>query len=119
MVNLIFRPIFSVSSTKRCPPPKEGVITTNWIDAWKRHSKFGFALKIDVPSIYKSYTISLDFRGHNSFNIQTWNLKFWNFYNSNKLVVLHNKGFSDDLEDRFSKLVVVEGLDSQTYRKSF
>lgn len=61
----------------------------------------------------------MDFRGHDTFNIQTWNLKFWNFYNGNKLVVLHNKYIFEDLEDRFSKLVVVEGLDSPTYRKFY
>ena len=29
-----------------------GVITTKWIDAWKRHGKFGFVLKIDVPTSF-------------------------------------------------------------------
>ena len=89
----------------------------NWIDAWQRHSKFGFALKIDVPSTFNSYTIALDFRGHNSYNIQTWNMKFWNFYDENKLVVLHNKDLQNDLEDKFSKLILVEGLVTKTYRE--
>ncbi|CAG5113331.1 Oidioi.mRNA.OKI2018_I69.chr2.g7442.t1.cds [Oikopleura dioica] len=57
----------------------------------------------------------MDFQGSNSFNIQTWNLEYWNFYRGNTFVVLHSKRSPEDLEDRFSKLIVVEGLNLQKY----
>jgi len=59
----------------------------------------------------------MDFKGTNSFNMQTWNLEYWNFYKGNTFVVLHSKRSTMDLEDRFSKLIVVEGLSIRKYRK--
>ena len=44
-------------------------------------------------------------------------MKFWNFYDENKMVVLHNKDLQNDLEDKFSKLILVEGLVTKTYRE--
>ena len=46
-------------------------------------------------------------------------IKFWNFYNKNNLVVLHNKPNTVDLQDKVSKILIVEGMSSQMYRKCF
>ena len=82
-----------------------------------RHDKFGFAVEINVPASIVDFSISMDFKGTNSFNMQTWNLEYWNFYKGNTFVVLHSKRSTMDLEDRFSKLIVVEGLSIRKYRK--
>ncbi len=82
-----------------------------------RHDKFGFAVEINVPASIADFSISMDFKGTNSFNMQTWNLEYWNFYKGNTFVVLHSKRSTMDLEDRFSKLIVVEGLSIRKYRK--
>jgi hypothetical protein len=87
------------------------------VDAWMRHDKFGFAVEINVPASIADFSISMDFKGSNSFNMQTWNLEYWNFYKGNTLVVLHSKRSTMDLEDRFSKLIVVEGMSIRKYRK--
>ena len=95
----------------------EGLISAQYVDAWMRHDKFGFAVEIKVPANLVNFSISMDFQGSNSFNMQTWNLEYWNFYRGNSFVVLHSKQNPVDLEDRFSKLVIVEGLSVQKYRK--
>ena len=84
-----------------------------------RHNKFGFALLVELSTTYDrtGYTLAIDFGDVFSFNMQTWNLKFWNFYNHNNIVVLHSKPMIQDQEDKGSKIIIVEGLSQQQYRK--
>lgn len=104
-----------------CPAPILGELRTQWMDAWMRHGKFGFALLVELSTSYDrtGYTLAIDFADVFSYNIQTWNLRFWNFYNQNNLIVLHSKPMMEDQEDKSSKIIIVEGLNQQKYRKCF
>ena len=104
-----------------CPAPILGELRTQWMDAWMRHGKFGFALLVELSTSYDrtGYTLAIDFADVFSYNIQTWNLRFWNFYNQNNLIVLHSKPMMQDQEDKSSKIIIVEGLSQQKYREYF
>jgi len=39
-----------VTPYQKCPPPRTRIMSVKWVDAWKRRSKYGFALQITVPA---------------------------------------------------------------------
>jgi hypothetical protein len=110
-----------------CPVPQcLGKGKFKVVDAWKKKSQnalyqwdYGFSALVTLPSnAYDPNGASLLMRfphGNRQGNIQTWNMKFYGFYNNNNDILFHTKWFNTDRAGQSSVLITVENINTPDY----
>lgn len=112
-----------------CPMPQcLGKDNFEIIDSWKRpanhgqETKYGFTARIRLSNhaIQKGGSVLLRFPTDNrQGSIQTYNLKFFGFYNNNNDVLLHTKWWNTDRDDKNTVVVTVDNISSVDYPDVF
>lgn len=115
-----------------CPKPScLGKNKFQIIDAWKRKSTnalyqwdYGFSALIEMPVDafdQNGGSILLRFaQGTRQGNIQTWNFRYYGFYNNNNDVLFHTKYWNDgDRVGPQSVLITVDGINTPDYPDVF
>jgi len=114
-----------------CPKPEcLGKGKFKIVDAWKKKSNnalyqydYGFSALVTLPSTAfdeSGGSILLRFaNGNRQGNIQTWNFKYFGFYNNNNDILLHTKYWSTDRAGASSHLITVENINTPDYPDIF
>ncbi|CBY37236.1 unnamed protein product [Oikopleura dioica] len=113
-----------------CPAPScFGGSGFQIVDAWRKRDQGTYAYNYGFTAAFflgtdahddDGASIMMRFaRGNRQHNIQTWNLKFWGFYNDNRDVLFHTKHWPTDRLDRRSVIVTVENLNTADYPEVF
>jgi len=115
-----------------CPKPScLGKNKFKVIDAWKRKSNnalyqwdYGFSALIELPNDaydLNGGSILLRFaQGNRQGSIQTWNFRYFGFYNNNNDVLFHTKYWRDgDREGPQSALITVDGINTPDFPDVF
>lgn len=114
-----------------CPKPEcLGKGKFKIVDAWKKKSNnalyqydYGFSALVTLPSTAfdeSGGSILLRFaNGNRQGNIQTWNFKYFGFYNNNNDILLHTKYWSTDRAGATSHLITVENINTPDYPDIF
>jgi len=115
-----------------CPKPScLGKNKFKVIDAWKRKSNnalyqwdYGFSALIELPmDAYDGNGGSILLRfaqGNRQGSIQTWNFRYFGFYNNNNDVLFHTKyWFDGDRQGPQSALITVDGINTPDYPDVF
>jgi len=101
----------------------------NVVDAWWRPAKghglaklYGFTISItlNAKDINQGGSVLLRFADGNKMgNVQTYNLKFFGFYNNNNDILFHTKWFNTDRDDKMTVIITVDNITSPDYPEAF
>ena len=104
---------------KGCPSPVSNAITMTVVEKFKNQDRYGFVflLEVDTSKIAsQTYSIVHEYAdGVFGANFQTWNLKFFGFYE--KYVLFHNKQHFTPGDNNDRHVLIAENMEADALRK--